>query len=89
LFDFRDGSISQLTKIRSRAFYDTEMKEWTLKPLEVKEIAARPLSAVTGETVAVSRYSSLRAGVDRNPRYKCENTIDVCSFFASFLIFSA
>jgi kinesin family protein 3/17 len=67
----------ELRKIRDRAVYDAGTREWALRPLETKEIIPRPLSAVTGGLVSVCRYSQLRAAVDRNPRYKCENTLEV------------
>eukprot|EP00054_Salpingoeca_dolichothecata_P024883 m.171183 g.171183 ORF g.171183 m.171183 type:complete len:769 (-) comp25172_c0_seq2:254-2560(-) len=72
------------TKIKKRAVFDEEYDQWRLAPLASTQEsdagaapAARPVSAMPGGRRAITEYARMRANVDRNPRYKADNILQL------------
>ena len=61
---------------------------WVLAPLVEGQILPRPISAYPACRVALSQYAKLRASMDRNPRYRTDNTMQVCRLMRLCYIFT-
>merc|ERR1712131_14085 len=72
--------VEESRKLENRAEFDDERETWRFRPIAeaagIKAMMKRPESAA-GNKRPVSRYAMVKAAETENPRYKCENVLQL------------